>query len=516
VNLRPTSVPLTVKEYDREACGLCAGCGCSCGYIAYLKGKDFADLYGHPADPNGMGSLCTKGITYIQQIPSNPLRIKEPLLREGQTFRVITFDRAVEIIKERWKGKKAFFLDRHTDLYDAVASLSSGEVFSDSLFLPFAPSSLKPQDWASKRFILLLECETVFSEVMATRWLVDAFESSARIVSVSSRYATSSAKATDRLTVTPAGIVHFILELESFLEGKKPVRFADLVEKTARALSLVRESLILVGEQLLRYPWKYTVLSALSTIIKKTGADYSVVGDVSPLKTGDVEEFLKRAGEFELVFMTGNPLRWAREPEKIFSPNALKVYLGYFPNITALNSDLILPMKTFAERDFFIYRNGFGIRELSPKILEPPPSAVSLRELLEKLGAEEVKPSLPDLPSIADAELPGREDPPEDDPVWLIASRGLVEELGHWNPWTHAIEREQRALINPRTADELSLGDVLGLGEVEIPLERNSNVAERVILIPESFEEYQPFDPGVRPGLVFDGGKIIRVLEERR
>ena len=81
----PTAKPLTVKEFDRAVSGVCGGCSASCGYIAYFQGKELVDLYGHPHDPNGIGSFCTKGITYIQELPKNPLRIRNPLLRERET-----------------------------------------------------------------------------------------------------------------------------------------------------------------------------------------------------------------------------------------------------------------------------------------------------------------------------------------------------------------------------------------------------------------------------------------------
>ncbi|RMH02110.1 MAG: dehydrogenase, partial [Aquificota bacterium] len=71
-----TKLPLTAKDFDDRKVGLCAGCGCSCGYIAYFKGSKLVDIYGDPSDPRGMGSLCTKGITYLHELTQNPLRLK--------------------------------------------------------------------------------------------------------------------------------------------------------------------------------------------------------------------------------------------------------------------------------------------------------------------------------------------------------------------------------------------------------------------------------------------------------
>ena len=157
-----------------------------------------------------------------------------------------------------------------------------------------------------------------------------------------------------------------------------------------------------------------------------------------------------------------------------------------------------MPAKLFSEREFYIFRNGFGIRELAPKVLEPPEGAMSLWELL---GTEVDVPSeLEDLPLIEEwEENLDLEEIPEGG-VWVVAGRTLVEEMGHWNPWTHAIEREQKVLINPKTAEELGIKDHIELGGVRIRAELNSNIAEGVIYVPDSYEEYQPFDPGIRVG----------------
>ncbi len=511
MNLRPTVVPLTAKEFDRELCGYCAGCGCSCGYIAYLKDSKIVDLYGHPADPNGLGSLCTKGITYIQQLPENPLRIREPAVREGGEFKKISPEEAISLLKE-WMGERiCIFLDRQSDLNDTLYALGlTDKVYSDSCHLPFKPSSLPPQRWSDMRFILSLECDPVFSEVMATRWLVDAFESSAYILSVSTRYATTSAKASKRLLLSPQEMVDFLEGLLGFLNGKDPAGFGEDVRRTGEALSLIRESLILVGDSLLKFPQGDRIIWLIGEIVRRTGCEYSFVGDISPISLGGLEDFFKEAENSDLILMTGNPFIYA-DDEFIRSIEGIKkVYIGLFPNITAVHSDLVIPAKAFPEREFYAFRNGFGIRERFPKVLEPPGNTVSLSELLQDLGVEPSEMTTEPLPLLREVEP---EEPPsierDGNAFWIIGVRTLVEEMGHWNPWTHAIEREQKALMNSKTALALGVGDLLKIGDVEIPVEVSSNVADWVILLPDSFEEFQPFDPGVRLGRIIGRGKIV-------
>lgn len=71
------------------------------------------DLYGHPADPKGMGSLCSKGITLLQEVVQNPLRLLGFYLWQGQELLNISQEQAKELIKERLRGKIAIVLDRH-------------------------------------------------------------------------------------------------------------------------------------------------------------------------------------------------------------------------------------------------------------------------------------------------------------------------------------------------------------------------------------------------------------------
>jgi NADH-dependent fumarate reductase subunit C len=78
----------------------------------------------------------------------------------------------------------------------------------------------------------------------------------------------------------------------------------------------------------------------------------------------------------------------------------------------------------------------------------------------------------------------------------LYTSNGLVDELGHWNPWTHNMERYQRAYMSEETARKLRVKNRLTLRGKEFEVVITPNVAEDVVYVPLSFEEFQPFDPG--------------------
>ena len=520
MNLKPTNLPLTAKDFDTARCGVCGGCGCSCGYILYLKEGEIADLYGHPHDPNGIGSFCTKGITLIQEVPKNPLRLSSPLIRSGDTFKEISYQEAVDWAKENLKGRVGVFLDRSTDLIDySIASSITSDVYSDSLYLPFKASSLRPQEWRDQRVILALECEPVFSEVMATRWLVDAFERSAYILSVSSRYGTTSAKASKRILLKPPQVAKFLSDLANSLEDKEVSSpFKEEIERLRQAFTLVKESLILIGDSLLRSPWRGTILSALRRIRKIVRVNYSIVGNISPLETKGIEDFRRDLPHLSALVVFGNPALYMSEEDLKVMKGKPVLSFSLFPNLTAHNSSVVIPALTFAQREFINFRSGFGFISHSPKTLDT--DLKDPREILKEVfGAQEdfqgylrklgididvLKTAEGgvdiNLPLIEDWEEEISEDIPEDEGMYVMVDNALVEDTGHWNPWTHDIEKEQFAYLNRKTAQKLGVKDAIDIRGKTLKVKIVSTIADDTIFIPNSYEETQPFGGGIRPG----------------
>lgn len=520
--LKPTNVPLTAKEFTEERCGVCFGCGCYCGYIAYFKEGKLIDLYGHPHDINGVGSFCTKGLTYIQQLRENPLRLNEPyLIKEGSPQKTDA-DEILRELREFKAGKTGIFLDRHTDLHDYKAAIAfTDNVYSDSVYLPFKASSLRPQEWAEQRLILALEFEPEFSEVMSARWVIDAIEKGAYLVSVSSRYSTLSSKAKESLLLNPYKVAKFLNDMALQSEGRTVIsEFEGLITRLLKGFSTLKESVIIVGETLLRTPYRDAVLKSLQKIVKSLGINYSIVGNISPLPVKGLGEFIEEAKSLEFLITTGNPFRYMSDEGIGELKGVKKLALSYFPNITVLNSDLVLPAKQFYEREFVGFRNGFGTVHRSDKVVERGYAysvcellssvfglGYEVEDLLEKLGVslDSLNTSeggeVIDIPDIRDVEIPEGEMGDESE-LYLLVDSTIVEDLGHWNPWTHAIERKQYAYMSKATAEKLGLGegDIFEYKGVSLPVKINNNVAEGVVFVPESFEEFQPFEKGISPG----------------
>ncbi|RMH81010.1 MAG: dehydrogenase [Acidobacteria bacterium] len=514
MGLEATNVPLSAKDFDRERVGLCAGCGCGCGYIIYLKDNKIVDLYGNPSDPRGMGSLCTKGITYIQELPGNSLRLKGIFLREGEGFREIDHSIAISILRDKLSvGKTAFLLGRQAGLEEYLLARSlSDELFVDAPVVDFLPSTVNFTEWKDARFILSIDAEPVFSEVMSTRWIVDAIEKGAYLFCLSSRYETLCAKAKQRLVLKPDLMVNFLYQVIS------PEKAEGDAESVKRWFFLLRGSLLLIGSHLLLSPFRGALLYALSQISRKFSVNYSLVGDLMPFPAKELREFFNRLEEFDNLVVIGNLFRYLSDEHLRLMEDKFIVSFQTFPNVTAHHSNLVFGATLFHEREFINYRHGFGFLLYSPQTLRPEEGIYNPYHVLSEVYRKEVNLySFLQEYGIELEELKGKEEgvrinlpkveslkyEPKDHPkseLYLYTDSGLVEDMGHWNPWTHDMERFQRAYINPRTARDLGLKDSVSINERDIHISITKNVAEGVIFISSEYEEYQPFDPGVRVG----------------
>ncbi|MFN3975789.1 MAG: dehydrogenase [Aquificaceae bacterium] len=513
MNLEPTKLPLTAKDFDTQKVGFCAGCGCGCGYILYIKDGKIVDLYGHPSDKRGVGSFCTKGLTYIQGISKNPIRLNGAFFKRGEEFNYIDLSHALELLKERLlKGKTAFLLGRQAGIEEyLLAKAITEDVFVDAPVVDFIASSIHPTQWKGSRFILSVDAEPVFSEVMATRWLVDAVESGAYLFCLSSRYETLCSKAKERRLLKPDLIMDF---LSSLLDPEKK---EDRIEFVKRSLFLLRGSLVLVGAHLLNSPFERKVIELISGLRNKYGVNYSFVGDVMPFPARRLEEFFERMEEFENLVVLGNLFRYFKEEHLKALEKKFVVSFQVFPNITAHYSHILFASTMFYERDFINYRHGFGYLVYSPKVLEPEEGVYNPYKVLSSVFSNKVDVDaflqefgvdLQRLKEEGEAPLKGKDIALIKDScgeiqrshLFLYTDSTLVEELGHWNPWTHDMERAQKAYINPHTAKRLGLRHSVEIRGVSFELHITENVAEGVIFIPSEYEEFQPFDPGYRVG----------------
>ncbi len=497
--MTPPSIPLTVKSFDEQVVSLCAGCGCSCAYVLYKKKGQPIDLYGHPADTKGMGSLCSKGITYIQQIASNPLRVIGAYLNEREPV-ALSESEALELAKQKLKGRIATILDRYlSSLEEYLLARSIGDVFVDAPVVDFKPSTVFFNRWQNYRLIISWEAEPVFSEVMSMRYIVDAVEKGSHLVCISSRYSTMCSKAKTKLLMNPFDQISF---MKKIIQPEHEDPIATALKKKLHLFG----GLVLIGTHLLSSPFRNSILNVLIDLIKHYKIDYSFVGDLMPFSAMELEKFVEEVEKYDSFIFFGNPLIYVPEEIRQKIKNRFSIHFTLFPNLTSHYSTLIIGASNFTERNFIAYRNSFGRVYFCSKSVQKPEGVVVPYEFLSKLFDLSVRiedfitldTSLEgknlDFPTIEDKNFEERQ---VRKGIVLYTTNSLVDELGHWNPWTHDMEKYQKAYMSEKTAERLRVRDnKVTLNGRVFDVFISSNVADGVIFIPSSFEEFQPFDPG--------------------
>jgi anaerobic selenocysteine-containing dehydrogenase len=81
----------------------CRGCHGGCGVNAYVKDGRVIRVEGDPQSPIGRGTMCSKGLA-VTQLAYHPDRVLHPLKKGDNGWERISWDEALDIICERFKG----------------------------------------------------------------------------------------------------------------------------------------------------------------------------------------------------------------------------------------------------------------------------------------------------------------------------------------------------------------------------------------------------------------------------
>jgi len=82
----------------RTACRACAHG--SCGVTVEVRGGRLASIRGDPSDPVSRGYVCAKAIA-SRELLESPLRIRSPMIRDGDGWREASWDEALDLIARR-------------------------------------------------------------------------------------------------------------------------------------------------------------------------------------------------------------------------------------------------------------------------------------------------------------------------------------------------------------------------------------------------------------------------------
>ncbi|MCS7083374.1 MAG: hypothetical protein NZL90_00110 [Aquificaceae bacterium] len=475
MDLRPTGHSLSTKSHSSQCIGSCPYCSCGCSFIVYSENNLVKDIYGHPADSVGMGSLCTKGLTYLQEIVNSEFRLrgyylnKEPISRQE----------LLRVLRENLIGKKiAFILTKQASAEDYLVASQIGEVFVDAPVVGFKTRTLDLKDWPRVKLIISIDAEPTLSDVMAMRFVVDAIEAGAKLICISARYESLCAKAHERELLNLGEMVRFL---------QRHLRLDGEIGKLLRAF---RGGLVLFGAHLFLTPARAWFEYFLKKV-REMGANYAIVGDIVRFEAREIGELFLNLEKFDAIVSIGNGFRYFSDEELELISKKFSLSFSAVPDFSINVSNVGVGLSLVPERGFSAFRGGLREGIYSNRCIASPSGCEEPWRLLSEVF--EIK-SLGEL-KLQDAKALNKEEPKGflEAKRWIYYLGGLCEELGHWGYWTHGLEPTQR-LILPK-------GESFTNPKLEsIEKVHSANIAKGAVFISPEFDEYQPFFAGIRPG----------------
>ncbi|HYD53141.1 MAG TPA: molybdopterin-dependent oxidoreductase, partial [Gemmatimonadaceae bacterium] len=103
----------TVPGVSNYYATTCRECAAACGIISETRDGRAIKLEGNPAHPLNRGALCARGQAALQGL-YNPDRFRGPMIKQGGSWRPITWDQALDTVAQRLGGAAGgLFINQH-------------------------------------------------------------------------------------------------------------------------------------------------------------------------------------------------------------------------------------------------------------------------------------------------------------------------------------------------------------------------------------------------------------------
>ncbi len=109
----------TVPGVSQYYATTCRECATACGVLAEVRDGRPIKLDGNPAHAMSRGAICSTGLSAVQGL-YNPDRYRSPMVREGNTLKPTTWDKALALlaqklgeVKSRGQAGNVVFLNQH-------------------------------------------------------------------------------------------------------------------------------------------------------------------------------------------------------------------------------------------------------------------------------------------------------------------------------------------------------------------------------------------------------------------
>lgn len=216
---------------------LCNGCSSHCGLLAHVKGGRLWKVTGHPDHGRSKGMLCARAhgaATWLYDTD----RITQPLKREGDTFKPISYEQALDEIAAKLKkilekhGPGAVFYGhnpRETGIFYGTRfmhAIGSPNILTHnaSCNIPLSTAykaifgTTPGADLSRSKYIVLMGRNPAEGiRTTYTTALARALESGAKLVVIDPRHSASAALATEWIPIRPGTDLALLLAIANVL-----------------------------------------------------------------------------------------------------------------------------------------------------------------------------------------------------------------------------------------------------------------------------------------------------------
>lgn len=121
------TLPVAANEIKKIKT-VCPFCGCGCSITLNIKGQTIVEVTTDPIDSPNFGNVCVKG-RFGSEFVRHPDRLKTPLVRKGEYFWEVSWEKAISLIARKFLEIKA------KSGPDSLAGLSSAKCTNEENYL---------------------------------------------------------------------------------------------------------------------------------------------------------------------------------------------------------------------------------------------------------------------------------------------------------------------------------------------------------------------------------------------
>lgn len=385
---------------DKSELSVCPLCSLNCEIqVQTLKNKIVGTIpIGNPHESGG--ELCVKGRFCLSELVNRTERLLEPQYRYPEGYGFVNWDYAIdksaELIRDVLPNRSAVLISPSLTLEEYSAtkiftenvlqtSLISSSCIDDNLmhYVNLAQNSVSLDEIRTSDFILSIFFDGNYIFAPITMAIKDTASNKVPYIQIGFKNDTTTRFAQKHF-IPYSGTELEIIE-KIYKRIKHPIDEKEEIDIIVKHLLESKQSIIIIGPQILSLSRCKNILEILSLIIEQTNSKiimpnsfanlYGLFTTINTKSFSEIQNAIEN-NQVDLLYLIGDSPFKDRPNVKTI------IYQNSFKGTSNLNPDIILPTTTWGESEG-IYFNSFGKRKYSPYSAEPHGYAKSNIEIMK-------------------------------------------------------------------------------------------------------------------------------------